>query len=70
MVRVIKFDNYPGLSTVYSSRKGRFLNSALPNKKNFAQKSKFIYDKQKALGNRAAMLAPIHWKNNTTNLFH
>ena len=26
--------------------RGRFVNSAFPNKKNLAQKSKFIYDKQ------------------------
>ena len=31
---------------VYSPRRGRFVNSAFPNKKNLAQKSKFIYDKQ------------------------
>ena len=31
---------------VYSRRRGRFVNSAFPNKKNLAQKSKFIYDKQ------------------------
>ena len=28
---------------VYSRRRGLFLNSAFPNKKNLAQKSKFIY---------------------------
>ena len=31
---------------VYSRRRGRFVNSAFPNKKNLGQKSKFIYDKQ------------------------
>ena len=31
---------------VYSHRKGRFVNSAFSNKKNLAQKSKFINDKQ------------------------
>ena len=31
---------------VYSPRRGRFVNSAFPNKKHLAQKSKFIYDKQ------------------------
>ena len=31
---------------VYSRRRGRFVNSAFPNKKNLAQKSKFNYDKQ------------------------
>ena len=31
---------------VYSRRTVRFVNSAFPNKKNLAQKSKFIYDKQ------------------------
>ena len=31
---------------VYSRRRGRFENSAFPNKKNLARKSKSIYDKQ------------------------
>ena len=31
---------------VYSRRRGRFVNSAFPNKTNLAQKLKFIYDKQ------------------------
>ena len=31
---------------VYSRRRGRFTNSAFPNKKNLVQKSKFVYDKQ------------------------
>ena len=31
---------------VYWRRRGRFLNSSFPNKKNLAQKSKFTYDKQ------------------------
>ena len=31
---------------VYSRRRDRFVNSAFPNKKNLAQKSKYIYDKQ------------------------
>ena len=31
---------------VYSRRRGRFVNSAFPNKKILAKKSKFIYDKQ------------------------
>ena len=31
---------------VYSRRRGRFVNSAFPNKKNLAKKSKFIYNKQ------------------------
>ena len=31
---------------VYSQRRGRFANSAFPNKKSLVQKSKFIYDKQ------------------------
>ena len=31
---------------VYSPRRGRFVNSAFPDKKNLTQKSKFIYDKQ------------------------
>ena len=31
---------------VYPRRRGRFANSAFPNKKNLVQKSKFIYDKQ------------------------
>ena len=31
---------------VYSRRRGRFVNSGFPNKKNLVQKSKFIYDKQ------------------------
>ena len=30
---------------VYSRRRGRFVDSAFPNKKNLVQKSKFIYDK-------------------------
>ena len=30
---------------VYSRRRGRFVNSAFPNKKHLAQKSRFIYDK-------------------------
>ena len=30
---------------VYSPRRARFVNSPFPNKKHFAQKSKFIYDK-------------------------
>ena len=30
---------------VYSRRRGRFVNSAFPNKKNLALKSKFIYNK-------------------------
>ena len=34
------------ITHVYSRRRGRFVNSAFPNKKNLAQKSKFIYDKQ------------------------
>ena len=34
------------ITPVYSRRRGRFVNSAFPNKKNLAQKSKFIYDKQ------------------------
>ena len=32
---------------VYPRRRGLFVNSASPNDKNLAQKSKFIYDKQK-----------------------
>ena len=32
---------------VYSRRRYRFRNSAFPNEKNLAQKSKFIYYKQK-----------------------
>ena len=37
-----------GLFTIpfYSRRRGRFVTSGFPNKKNLAQKSKFIYDKQ------------------------
>ena len=31
---------------VYSRRRGRFVNSAFPNRKHLAQKSKFSYDKQ------------------------
>ena len=31
---------------VYSRRRVRFVNSAFPNKKILAKKSKFIYDKQ------------------------
>ena len=31
---------------VCSRRRGRFVNSAFPNKKNLAQKSKYIHDKQ------------------------
>ena len=31
---------------VYSRRRDRFANSAFPNKKNLAQKSKYIYDQQ------------------------
>ena len=31
---------------VYSRRRGRFVDSAFPNKKNLAQKSNLIYDKQ------------------------
>ena len=31
---------------VYSRRRSRFVNSAFSNKKIFAQKSKFIYEKQ------------------------
>ena len=31
---------------VYSPRRGRFVNSAFPKKKNLAQKSKSIFDKQ------------------------
>ena len=34
-------------TSVYSRRGRRFVNSAFPNKKSLAQKSKFIYDKQK-----------------------
>ena len=34
-------------NSVYSRRIGRFVSSAFPNKKKFAQISKFIYDKQK-----------------------
>ena len=30
----------------YSRRRGRFVNSAFPNKKHIAQKTKFIYDKK------------------------
>ena len=42
-----------------SSRRGRFVNSAFRNKENFAQKSKFIYEKQK----RKQMFAEIlHFK--------
>ena len=32
---------------VYSRRRSRFVNSAFSNKKIFAQKSKFVYEKQK-----------------------
>ena len=31
---------------VYSGRRGRFVNSAFPTKKNLVKKYKFIYDKQ------------------------
>ena len=39
---------FDGLFTtpVFSRRRDRFVNSAFPNKKNLAQKSKYIYDKQ------------------------
>ena len=39
---------FDGLFTtpVYSRRRDRFVNSAFPNKKNLAQKSKYIYDEQ------------------------
>ena len=36
---------------VYSRRRGRFVNSTFPNKKNLAQKSEFIYDKQNLKAN-------------------
>ena len=61
---------------VYWRRRGRFVNSAFPNQKNLAQKSKFIYDKQiwkqmfaeilrfKKIGKRMLQ----HAKNDTTNL--
>ena len=62
---------------VYSRRRGRFVNSAFPNQKHLAQKSKFIYDKQiwkqmfaeilrfKKIGKRMLQ----HAKNDTTNPF-
>ena len=34
-------------TTFHSSKRGRFVNLAFPNKKTFAQKSKFIYNKRK-----------------------
>ena len=36
---------------IYSRRRGRFVNSVFPNKKHFAQKTKFIYDKKKMKAN-------------------
>ena len=33
-------------TSAYSRRRGHFVTSAFPNKKNLAQKSKFIHDKQ------------------------